>query len=147
MPDRFFDPDGPLPEVVTLRFVRPRIFSELSDSQLRAQVNTEVAKRAKRARQDMTLRGASFVGGDAILRQRFDATPKTPAPRRNPNPQIAAKSTPARVRAIERLLAFRRAYRAAWNEWRNGNPAALFPAGTYALRIYARVACASTVPS
>lgn len=147
MPDRFFDPDGPLPDAVTLRFVRPRIFDELGDSQLQAQLSAAVAKRVKRARDDMRLRGLSFVGSAAILRQRFDATPKTPAPRRNPNPQIAAKSTPARVRAISRMLDFVREYRAAWNEWRNGNPATLFPAGAYALRIYAHVACASTVPS
>jgi|GEM_PF-6542471 len=95
----------------------------------------------------MRLRGSSFVGGHAVLRQRFDAAPKTPAPRGNPNPRIAAKSTPARVRAINQLLAFVREYRAAWNEWRNGNRAALFPAGTYALRIYASVVCAPTVPS
>jgi len=38
-------------------------------------------------------------------------------------------------------------YRAAWNEWRTGNRAALFPAGTYALPIYASVVCAPTVPS
>jgi putative transposase len=147
MPDRYFDPDGPLPQVLTLRFVRPQIFEVLSDSALQAQLSAEVAKRVKRAREDMRLRRLSFVGGNAVLRQRFDATPKTPAPRNNPNPRIAAKSTPARVRAIERMLEFAREYRTAWNKWRNGNRAALFPAGTYALRIYASVVCAPTVPS
>jgi putative transposase len=147
MPDRFFDPDGALPETVTLRFVRPRIYDELSDSELQGYLNAEVAKRVKRAREDMRLRGLPFVGSDAILRQRFDAAPKTPAPRRNPSPQIAAKSTPARIRAIKAMLEFVREYRAAWNEWRNGNPATLFPAGTYALRVYAHLNCAPTVPS
>lgn len=147
MPDRFFDPKGPLPEVVKLRFVRPKIFDGLSDPQLQAHLNTEVAKRVKRAREDTRLRGLSFVGTNAILRQRFDAAPKTPAPRGNPNPRIAARSTPTRVRAIERMLEFVREYRTAWNEWRNGNRAVLFPAGTYALRIYGCVTCASTAPS
>lgn len=56
-------------------------------------------------------------------------------------------STPARVRAINQMLGFERQYRAASNEWRNGNRAALFPSGTYALRIYVSVVCAPTVPS
>ena len=111
------------------------------------QLNAEVAKRVKRAREDMTLRGLPFVGRDAVLRQRFTATPKTPAPRRNPSPRIAAKSTPERVHAIRRMLAFVREYRAAWHDWRNGNRAAVFPIGTDALRIHARVACAPAVPA
>ena len=103
--------------------------------------------RVKRAREDMALRGLPFLGRNAVLRQSFSAVPKTPAPRRNPSPRIAAKSTPARVDAIRRMLEFLRQYRAAWCEWRDGNRAAVFPLGTYALRIYARVACAQAVPA
>ena len=147
MPDNFFDPDGPLPDELTLRFVRPQIFLGLSDTELQTRLNTEVAKRVKRAREDMALRQLPFVGRNAVLRQAFGAAPKTPAPRRNPSPRIAAKSTPERVRAIRRMLEFVAEYRTAWNDWRNGNRAALFPPGTYALRIYARVACAPAVPA
>jgi putative transposase len=147
MPDHFFDPGGDLPEVLTLRFVRPRIFGGLSDAQLQAHLNAEVAKLVRRAREDMAIRGSSFVGRNAVLRQSFSARPKTPAPRRNPSPRIAAKSTPARVNAIRRMLEFVREYRAAWTEWRNGNRDTVFPIGTYALRIYARVACAPAVPA
>lgn len=147
MPDGFFDHDGPLPEALTLRFVRPRIFAGLSDAQLQARLNAEVAKRVKRAREDMTLRGLPFVGRDAVLRQAFSAMPKTPAPRRNPSPRIAAKSTPERVRAIRGMVDFVQEYRAVWHAWRSGNRAAVFPLGTYALRIYARVACAQAVPA
>jgi len=130
-----------------LRFVRPRIFAQLSDAQLQSHLNAEVAKLVKRARDDMALRRLPFVGRNAVLRQSFSAIPKTPAPRRNPSPRIAAKSTPARVDAIRRMLDFCREYRAAWTEWRSGNRAVVFPVGTYALRIYARVACAQAVPA
>ena len=147
MPDHFFDHGGELPEILTLRFVRPQIFGELSDAQLQARLNVEVAKLVKRGREDMALRGLPFAGRNAVLRQSFSAAPKTPAPRRNPSPRIAAKSTPARVNAIRRMLDFVREYRAAWTQWRNGNRASVFPAGTYALRICARVAFAPTVPA
>jgi hypothetical protein len=147
MPDIFFDHEGRLPEALSLRFVRPAISSTLSDVQLQACLNTEVAKLVKRAREDMALRGLPFVGRNAVLRQSFSAVPKTPAPRRNPSPRIASKSTPERVHAIRRMLEFVRQYRDAWTEWRNGNRNAVFPVGTYALRIYARVACAQAVPA
>ena len=147
MPDDFFDHEGALPEALTLKFVRPRILVSLGDAQLQARLNAEVAKRVKRAREDMMLRGLPFVGRDAVLRQAFSAVPKTPAPRRNPSPRIAARSTPERVHAIRRMLDFVREYRAVWHDWRNGNRAAVFPLGTYALRIYARVACAPALPT
>src|SRR6188768_2309910 len=86
IPDGFFDPEGPLPEALTVRFVRPRIFVGRSDVQLQTQLNAEVAKRVKPAREDMTLRGLPFLGRDAVLRQAFSAVPKTPVPRRNPSP-------------------------------------------------------------
>jgi hypothetical protein len=88
--------------------------------------------------------GRKFLGAKAVLQQPFDAAPKTTEPRRNPNPRIAAAHTPDRVQAIRNLLAFIRAYRAAW---RHGNRAQVFPARTYALRIYARVACAPACPA
>jgi REP element-mobilizing transposase RayT len=130
MPDLFFDAEGELPESVALEFVRPPIFAPISDSQLQVRLRDAVAKLVKRAREDMALRNLPFVGRNGVLRQSFSAVPKTPAPRRNPSPRIAAKSTPARVRAIERMLEFVREYRAVWSEWRAGNRAAVFPVGT-----------------
>lgn len=74
------------------------------------------------------------------------ASPKTSEPRRNPHPRIAARHTPERVQAIQSLMAFLRAYRAAWHAWRHGKREQVFPAGTYALRVYARFACMPACP-
>ena len=147
MPDVFFDDNGELPDTVALKFVRPAIFGALSDAQLDAKLADAVSKLVKRARDDQALRGLPFVGRNAVLRQSFSATPKTPAPRRNPSPRIAAKSTPARVAAIRRMLEFVGAYRKAWTEWRDGNRRVVFPAGTYALRIFGGVECAPAAPA
>ncbi len=146
MPDAFFDEEGDLPETVELQFVRPQIFASLSDAELYARLRDEVAARVRVARVDMAQSGRSFLGRESVLRQSFDAIPKTKAPRRNPSPRIAAKSSAERVAAIRQMCAFICAYRAAWNEWRQGNRDITFPAGTYALRIYARVTCADAVP-
>jgi len=147
MPDAFFDEDGELPDSTELRFVRPLIFASLTDAELYARLRDEVATRVRAAREEMTRVGRAFLGRESVLRQNFDATPRTEAPRRNPSPRIAGRSSVERVAAIRRMCEFFRAYRAAWNEWRQGKRDATFPAGTYALRIYACVKCAEEAPA
>jgi len=142
MPDVFFDPEGALPDEVRLQFVRPGIFSALSDAQLAEQLNDAVATLVRHAREDMRLRGLSFAGRESVLRQPFFDAPKTEAPRRNPNPRVAAKSAPARAKAIQGLLDFIAQYRAARLRWREGDRTVIFPSGTYALRLHAGVTCA-----
>ena len=147
MPDVFFDDDGALPDEVTLELTRPPLFPELDDAALARRLNEAVAGLVQRARLDARASGKGFLGAGPVLRQAFSAMPKTLAPRRGLSPRIASKNTPARIQAIQKLLAFLRDYRAAWHEWRSGNRDALFPAGTYALRIHARVSCAPAVPA
>jgi REP-associated tyrosine transposase len=146
MPDVFFDEDGELPDSSELQIVRPQIFSSLSDAELYARLRDEVAAMVRVAREEMAKSGRTFLGRDSVLRQSFHASPKTTAPRRNPSPRIAGKSSRERVAAIRRMCEFVCEYRAAWNQWKQGNREARFPAGTYALRIYARVACAEAAP-
>ena len=62
-------------------------------------------------------------------------------PRRTMSPRFAAADHAQRLSAIARLRAFAAAYRTAFERWRQGLRA-VFPAGTYGLRVYARVACA-----
>ncbi|HEY0469502.1 MAG TPA: hypothetical protein VGC79_35175 [Polyangiaceae bacterium] len=146
MPDVFFDEDGDLPESAEFQCVRPQIFAALSDAELYARLRDEVAASVRLAREELARCGRSFLGRASVLRQSVDAIPKTSAPRRNPNPRVAGRSSVERVAAILRMCKFIGAYRAAWNEWRHGNRDAKFPAGTYALRIYAHVTCAEAAP-
>ncbi len=147
IPDVFFDPEGTLPDTVALEFARPPIYPQLDQKQLGRHLANAVERRVRDAREALVRQGRKFLGAKAVLQQCFDAVPKTTEPRRNPNPRIAAAHTPERVQAIRNLLAFLRDYRAAWHAWRHGKREQLFPAGTYALRIYARVACAPACPA
>jgi putative transposase len=147
MPDVFFDPEGTLPETVQLELTRPPIYPQLAPAELARYLAAAVERRVREARTAMARQGRKFLGAKAVLQQSFDAAPKTIEPRRNPNPRIAAAHTPERVQAIRNLVAFMRDYRAAWHAWRHGKREQLFPAGTYALRIYARVACAPACPA
>lgn len=147
MPDVFFNPEGSLPESVKLELTRPPIYPQLDVPTLARHLAAAVERRIRQAREGLAKQGRKFAGAKAVLQQRFDGAPMTPEPRRNPNPKIAAAHTLERVQAIRSLLAFLRAYRAAWDAWRHGKRDQVFPTGTYALRIHARVACAPAVPA
>lgn len=146
-PDVFFDPEGPLPERATLDIVRPPIYSHLDDAELSEQLSRAIERHVREARSAMAEQRRKFAGAKAVLQQAFDAIPRSTEPRRSPSPRIAAKHTFERVQAISDLLDFYRRYRCAWAAWRAGAHNTLFPSGTYALRIHARVACAPACPA
>jgi hypothetical protein len=141
MPDVFFDPTGPLPESVQLEITRPPIYPQLSLDELGGHVQRAVQRHVRRARQALAEAGRAFLGVREVLRQSFSDKPATPEPRRNSKPRIAAHHPVERMEAIRHMKAFIQQYRAAWQAWRAGHREQVFPAGTYALRRYARVAC------
>lgn len=147
MPDVFFDDSGDHPESITLQLSRPPIYPELEPHELDRRLAAAVERRVRDARDAMVAAGQKFLGAKGVLHQTFVAVPKTAAPRRNVNPRVAAANASDRVNALQQLVAFWRAYRAAWLAWRDGNRAQIFPAGTYALRVHARVACAPACPT
>jgi putative transposase len=147
MPDVFFNPEGALPQTVELAFTRPPVCRHLEELQVARRLAIAVERRVREAREALVRQGRKFLGAKVVLQQSFDAVPKTAEPRRNHNPRVAAAHTPERVLAIRNLVAFVRAYRAAWHAWRHGKRDQIFPPGTYALRIYARVACAPACPA
>jgi REP element-mobilizing transposase RayT len=140
-PDFFFDPDGRMPAELTLKVVRPPIYSHLSTATLERHLRQAIARKLRQAHESLRRDARRFVGAKAIRHQPIDATPRSAEIRRNPSPRIAARHAPERLLAVQNLLDFVRRYRAAWHAWRNGARLTTFPAGTYALRIYARVAC------
>lgn len=140
-PEVFFDPNGLLPESVVLETTRPPIYPQLSIVELARHLNNAIQRLVRNARDALAKAGRKFLGVRGILQQTCDGSPTTPEPRRNPKPKIAATDTAERIEAIRLLKAFVQEYRAAWQSWRQGRRDQLFPAGTYALRLHARVAC------
>jgi putative transposase len=142
MPDVFFDKSGHLPGQIPLDIVRPQIFEQLTDEQLTRMLHEEVEKFVKRARASAVESESSFAGAQAVLNQSFHSTPRTEESLGKLNPRIAAQSPAVRVRVIQKMQAFVKAYRAAWLRWREGIREVTFPAGTYALRLHSGVLCA-----
>jgi hypothetical protein len=139
-PTVLFRADGYMPETATLELVTPPGVG--SAEEFRARVADELAIAEERIGRELASEGRSFLGRSKVLAQKPTARPSGGEPRRGLNPRIAARDKWKRIEALSRLLEFLRAYRAAWRARRSGQTDAVFPAGTYLLRIVHDVPCA-----
>ena len=137
-PRHFFDPEGGLPDEVTLRLTAPPGFE--SAEQFRDELGRALAQREALARKLRHARGG-FLGVARVLAQKPTARPAPGEPRRTLNPRIAARDKWKRIEALGRLVEFLRSYRDAWVARRAGEDF-VFPAGTYLLRLMHGVPCA-----
>jgi hypothetical protein len=135
-PKHFFDPKGTLPERVSLELTPPPGFTV---EDFRAKLEFTLAERGATAVREAGAGG--FLGVARVLAQKPTARPRPGEPRRALNPRVAGRDKWKRIEALGRLVEFLRAYRAAWAEWCAGKDA-VFPRGTYLMRVAHGVACA-----
>lgn len=81
---------------------------------------------------------SQFLGAKRVMEVNPESRITTHEPRRQINPTFAVgRGNPiALARARRALREFRQSYRNALEQWRLGNRQVLFPAGTYAMRIF-----------
>jgi hypothetical protein len=135
-PKHFFDPNGLLPPKASLRLEPPPGFTaEEFRDRIGAALAVREADAVKSAR-------GGFLGAARVLAQKPTARPAPGELRRTLNPRVAARDKWKRVEALGRLVEFLRAYRSAWAARCAGNGDAIFPRGTYMLRVAHGVPCA-----
>ncbi len=145
-PPQYFrgvDQGGDWPATVALELVRPRGYEELSDDELAAIIRGGIDEREQHYRNEWDAAGKPFLGRRRILEQSRHDRPLTPEARGRISPKVACRN---KWRRIERLQANKRwldGYRAARAAWCAGDRDVEFPAGTYQMRIYHSVRCAS----
>ena len=139
-PDFFFKPDGTMPEKAHLRLVIPPAFKEAEEFRQRVVSTLDEGERTiARERKE---KGWTFLGVGRVLAQKHTDRPGDAEPRRGLNPRVAAKDKWRRIEALGRLVSFLRDYREALAKLRSGVRDAVFPAGTYQLRVLYGVSCA-----
>lgn len=138
-PRQFFRATGSMPEEVTLELSLPPHIEDV-DGFLRA-LRERVAAEEARLGAERRRAGRSVLGRRGVLQQDWRSRPTSQEPRRGLRPRVAARSVWARVEALQHNRAFINAYRAARAAWLAGLEA-VFPAGTYWLRRFARVTVA-----
>jgi putative transposase len=145
---RFSRPDGQffrrgskLPKEVKLTLTPVAGYEQLSEEQFGKLVAERVREREVELRAEFRAQGRSFLGTTGVLRCKPTDRPSTREARRKLNPRVAGKDPAVRVEAIARLRAFREKYRKAWLAWRHGDHTAVFPAGTWLMRVRHGAVC------
>ncbi len=136
-PRQFFDPKGAMPDTAVLELMVPPGFE--SAEAFRTQLVEALARREDEATR---AHGGRFIGIARVLAQKPSGRPVSGEQRRALNPRVAARDKWKRIEALGRLKEFLIAYRAAWTARRAGELSAVFPVGTYLLRVMHGVPCA-----
>jgi len=142
-PSWFFDKSGKMPEEVELVLYRPPGFEDMPREEWAQLLRDKIAAEERKAAAEREKKGTRIAGRKAVLRQSPFASPATSEPRRGMKPRVAAKSKWHRIEALRRLRSFLKEYRKAYRAWRAGDRDALFPAGTYLMRVRNLVRCAA----
>ena len=139
-PATFFSARGSMPESCELAICVPPGFD--SAITFRDRIVEALTTLEARVEKEVARTGRTFLGPRKILTQKHAGHPTTGEPRRELNPRVAARDKWRRVETLTRLLDFIARYRAAWRARRAGDAGALFPAGTYLMRVVHGVPCA-----
>jgi REP-associated tyrosine transposase len=138
-PAEFFRKLGRMPASASLQLERPPGFE--GNPAFAERLCGELRAAEDRAAAELEAEGRSFLGAARVLAQKPHARPAPGEPRRGLNPKVACRSKWKRIEALQRLEEFGLAYRAALASWRAGVRDALFPAGTWLMRVQHRAAC------
>ncbi len=141
MPDKFFDPNGPLPHEVKLALAVPPGFS--SAAEFRAELVAELRRREEDAAQEISTKGRRFLGVARVLMQNPFSRPAAGEPRFALKPRIAARDKWKRIEGLSRLREWDCAYQAALERWCSGFRDVVFPAGTWLMRVLHGARCAA----
>jgi hypothetical protein len=142
-PNIFFrQEEGKMPEEAELRVERLEGYRDLAPDEWRELLAKAIEKAEDAAREVRVAENRGVMGRKAVLRVSPEARPSTEEPRREIRPEIACLEKERRRLELERLRAFRAEYGNALDQWRAGDHAVVFPAGTYRMRWYG----ASTAP-
>jgi REP element-mobilizing transposase RayT len=134
-PKRFFDEKGTLPEKARLKLTPPPGFTA---EEFRERLSARLAELEARAAKEHR---TEFLGAVRVMAQKPTARPGPGEPRRGLSPRVATRDKWKRIEALGRLKEFLSRYRAALAERLAGNLEAVFPRGTYLLRVAHRVPC------
>ncbi|MBK9517634.1 MAG: hypothetical protein IPO09_09830 [Anaeromyxobacter sp.] len=141
-PDHYFRKEGPAPRTAPLKLVCPKGLGSVEA--LRRRLADALTEREDRAARELAEAGRSFMGARKVLAQSPFARPAPGEPRRGLKPRVASRDKWKRLEAIGRLKAFLAEYREAWRAFKAGAREVVFPDGTYGMRQWCGVACASS---
>ncbi|MGC4001395.1 MAG: hypothetical protein QM767_29630 [Anaeromyxobacter sp.] len=140
-PGHYFVEEGAMPKRAELVFTVPKGFA--SAEEFRARVTARVKELEQAAAEKREQAGKRVLGAQRVMKQKPTDRPTTGEPRRRLNPRVAAMDKWKRIEALQRLKSFLEAHREALLRFCGGDRAAVFPRGTYLMRVRFGACCAS----
>jgi hypothetical protein len=137
-PNVYFDPTNPWwPDEVSLPIVLPPDINKHEAEAFRCEVAAEVALEETKAHAEMQRKGIPLLGPKRAVEvsPHKRATRFEPLRKRNPTFAVGRGNAGVWRRAAAAVRAFRTAYRDAFDQWRQGMRTAIFPAGTWCMRV------------
>lgn len=141
-PGHYFASNGSMPEQASLALSKPPGFDSVEA--LQASVIARLGELEDEAAAKRRARGVDVLGARRVRKQRHTDRPASREPRRALNPRVAARDPGKRTEALDRLVSFLERHRDALLRYCSGDHGAVFPNGTYLMRIRFGVACASS---
>ena len=127
-PELYFAEHTTAPEEVTGKFTIPPVFADEDPADFIRTVEALVSEEQQRLQAKNA--GKTYLGAKAAMKVHPLDSPKNQRPRRNLTPTVAAGGDRDVLREAKKaVIAFRRAYRAAWLKFQETGTA-LFPPGT-----------------
>lgn len=112
--------------------------------ELQREVRVALEERLAKIHADRRRAGKrGFLGARTVLAQPILETPASTEEFFRLNPRLAFRDWTRKKQACTGWLAFQFRYREALAEYRDGNHAAVFPCGTYRMRVHFGVTCSS----
>ena len=133
-PTAYFDASGEMPKQVQLRIEAPAGLGNLDD--WRGRVTEAVAAKVRGARASVAQQGLAFLGPRVVMKQSFLTRATKHELKRRINPVLAAKDVWIRQTFLRLEKAFRAAHRSAVRAWKAGERCAVFPFGTWWMRVH-----------
>ena len=124
-----------LPEEVKLVLTRPRIKQELSDRELRCHIRELLQKRERVLVKQRRAQGQRVLGWALATKVSFRTMPEQSEDLFGMVPTFSAHTNEARISAWKRRCAFLEQYYVALRAFLAGDRTALFPAGTWLMRV------------
>jgi len=135
-PMGFFREEGSMPDEVTIELERIDGYQHLDAAEWSATVARAVQIEEEKARAARVQKNIRVLGRKAVLRAAPTDRPTTVEPPRALRPSVACRDPGRRAHALQELVAFRAAHRAAIRQRMTGDAAVEFPFGTYRARLF-----------
>jgi len=134
-PTAYFDSSGEMPNQVQLRIEPPAEVGGGLDNWC-ARVAEAVAAKVRKARAAVVKQGLAFLGPRVVMKKSFLTRATKQEAKRQLNPILATKDVRLRRTILRLEQAFRVAHRSALRAWKAGDRRAVFPFGTWWMRVH-----------